>query len=54
MSFSVKVIAESGDVSWIVCNNRYNFTKSKAEFILQCAVKGGIFVSSSLEVVENA
>lgn len=54
MNFSVKVVNSSGLVSWIVCNNRYSFTKSKAEFILQAAVKRGLFPCCSLEVIENA
>lgn len=54
MSFSVKVSNPCGAVSWIVSDNRYAFTKSKAKFILESALKRGLFAGSVLEVIENA
>lgn len=51
--YSVKVTHSDGSVLWIVHNLSYEFTKSKAEFILSCAIKRGLYQGCELEVVSR-
>lgn len=56
-TFSIKVVdtttEASKGVSWVIVGNKWEFTKSKAEFILQAAVKRNIFPNCLLKVVAN-
>lgn len=50
--FGVKITASNGGVSWIVFNNRYGFTKSKATALLDSVVNRGLFSGSKMSVQE--
>lgn len=51
--YSVKITNIKGEVSWAVLGDRYTFTKSKSEFIKECAIRKGLYPNCSLDVVKN-
>jgi hypothetical protein len=49
--FSVKVVKADGSFLWLVEGSRFTFTKSKCEFLINCAKKTGLFSDCNFEVV---
>ena len=49
--FKIKIVSADKSFSWMVLDNKFQFTKSKCDFMVSCAIKNNYFPGCSFELV---